>query len=105
MERSAWPPLRVRIRARDIALARRRPEAASFLNVLPARIAALAAEDDTYVDVQLDVGAPLWARVTARSAADLGLQPGAEVYALIKAVAIDAGSVARRRRSAGTRPD
>ncbi len=84
--------VRLRIRARDVAIARERPAGLSILNVLPARVKSVEDGPAAQADVALDVGAPLWARITRRSARELALAPGAEVYALIKSVAIDRGN-------------
>ncbi|HXX83691.1 MAG TPA: molybdenum ABC transporter ATP-binding protein [Casimicrobiaceae bacterium] len=86
--------VRVRIRARDVALATEQPHHLSVLNVLKGSVVAVAREDSPIVDVRLQVGsASLVARITRRSCSDLGLAPGAEIYALIKAVSIDRRSV------------
>lgn len=87
-------PVRVRIRARDVAIALQKPREASFLNVLDGRIAEISHADGAAVDVRIDVaGTPLLARVTRRSMDDLALRPGTAVYALIKAVSLDRHSV------------
>ena len=93
-------PLRVRVRARDVAIARQPPEGSSILNVLPVTVAEIGDEADSQVDILLRVGEPpsaagasLWARITRRSVRELELAPGAQVYALIKAVAIDRHSL------------
>ena len=92
--------LRLRIRARDIALALERPQRTSFLNAVPCIVRDIGAEDGPLVDLRLDAGgAALWARVTRRSLENLGLAPGTAVYALIKAAAIDRYSLGR---SSGT---
>ena len=89
-------PIRLRIRARDVALARERPQGISILNVFACVVRDVGVEDGPQVDLRLDAGgAPLWARVTKRSLDDLDLRPGAEVYALVKAVAIDRYSLGR----------
>ena len=88
--------LRVRLRARDVGLSLDRPEKSSFLNILEGCVRELDAGDRPQVDVLVDVGAPLIARVTRRSAQTLGLKPGMPVFALIKAVAIDRHSLGRR---------
>jgi len=90
--------IRVRIRARDVTLARKRPEDISTLNVFHGKIAEIlgGGSGDALVDVRVDIGAPLWARITRRSLHDLSLGIGDEVYALIKGVAIDHGSVGLR---------
>ncbi len=88
--------LRLRIRARDIALALEPPQRTSFLNAVPCVVRDIGAEDGPLVDLRLDAGgAGLWARVTRRSLEDLGLAPGTAVYALIKTVAIDRYSLGR----------
>ena len=86
--------VRVRIAARDVALALSRPADSSFLNVLACTVTGLGARDGASVDVQLDAGgAPLIARITRKSAAALGIAPGKPVFALVKAVAVDRRSV------------
>ena len=96
--------LRLRIRARDVVLAKTRPEGTSILNAFPCVVTDIGVEGrakgDTekgaQVDLRLDAGgAALWARITRRSLHELGLAPGSQVYALIKAVAIDRYSLGR----------
>lgn len=83
--------LRLRIPARDVALALTPPRDTSILNHLPATVAAIL--DDPHpghVLVRLDTGGqPLLARITRRSRKQLGLVPGMAVHALIKGVALD----------------
>ncbi len=89
-------PLRVRVRARDVALALAPPEGTSIQNIFPARVKDLARDQGPLVDVLLDAGgAPIWARITARACEALGLEPGRQVYALVKAVAVDRHSLGR----------
>jgi molybdate transport system ATP-binding protein len=88
--------VRLRIRARDVALALKRPEDISVLNILFGRILEIAPGSDGHVDVRVDIGGGLWARVTRRSARELDLKPDQEVFALIKSVAIDRGTGAGR---------
>jgi molybdate transport system ATP-binding protein len=86
--------VRVRIRARDVALALTYPAGLSVLNVLPATVVAISSEEGPVAEVLLRVGpSPLRARVTRRSVHDLMLREGQEVYALIKAVSLDRRSV------------
>lgn len=97
-------PVRVRIRARDVSVARQAPAEISILNVFKGRVAEIDSEAGPIVDLRLDVGeapetAPLWARITARSVAELRLAPGVEVYALVKAVALDRRSLGLRQRA------
>jgi molybdate transport system ATP-binding protein len=82
--------VRVRILARDVAINLTRPQDSSVLNCLPARV--LDVSDDphpAHVLVRLAVGdETLLSRITRRSLEHLALQPGANVYALVKSVAI-----------------
>ena len=85
-------PVRLRIRARDVALALTRPQDISVLNILSGPITEIQDGNNGHADVRLDIGGGLWARITRRSAREMGLHQGQEVFALIKAVAIDRGS-------------
>ena len=85
----------IRIRARDVSLALEPPRAISILNILPGRIVRIGEGEGPQAQVLLDVGAPLWARITRASVADLALAPGKPVYALLKAVAVDSRSLGR----------
>jgi molybdate transport system ATP-binding protein len=87
-------PVRVRVRARDVALALEPPRGASFQNVLPATVARIDAEFGALVEVTVTVGsASIVARVTRKAVSDLGLAPGRPAFALVKAVSIDRHAV------------
>ena len=86
-------PLRAHIRARDVSLMTGKPEGSSVLNVFKGRISGVREEDGPQLDLSIDIGAPLIARVTRKSYDKLGLKLGSEVHAMIKAVAIDRRSV------------
>jgi molybdate transport system ATP-binding protein len=81
---------RIRILARDVSIAHEPKTGTSILNTLPARVVSLG--DDAHPAlalVKLSVnGNPILARVTHRSAAQLGLTPGMDVWLQIKAVAV-----------------
>jgi molybdate transport system ATP-binding protein len=83
--------VRLRVRARDVALATRRPEGISIRNVLQGTIAEIRVEPETaFAETIVDIGgARLRARVTRAAVADLQLQPGLKAYALIKSIAFD----------------
>jgi molybdate transport system ATP-binding protein len=82
--------LRCRIHARDVSLALEQPQGSSIVNRLPAVVTAVAAtETPGHVLVQLRIGpSPLLARITARSRRELGIEPGLQVWAQIKGVAL-----------------
>ena len=103
LDLSVGTPVRVNIRARDVSIALSAPADISILNVLPARIVEIADDDGANTDLKLALGntgqTAIWARVTARSVHDLQLASGRDVFALIKAVAID------RQSLGGLQPD
>ncbi|HET6618435.1 MAG TPA: molybdenum ABC transporter ATP-binding protein [Dongiaceae bacterium] len=87
----AGHPMRLRVLARDVAIATRRPEGLSVQNVLACRLLALAERPNDRCLLQLDLGgAALLALLTGDSARRLHLQPGQEVFALVKSVASSA---------------
>ncbi|WP_108663382.1 molybdenum ABC transporter ATP-binding protein [Acuticoccus kandeliae] len=82
-------PIRLRIEAQDIILARSAPEGISALNVLPATVTAIHVGEGPGAAVGLLAGEDrLLARVTRRSVAALGLTPGAPCYAILKATSV-----------------
>jgi molybdate transport system ATP-binding protein len=86
--------LRLRVRARDVMLAKSAPTDVSALNVLPGIVADIRAGDGPIVDIRLDCnGEALLARLTRYSVERLGLAPGTPVHALIKSVALERRSL------------
>lgn len=82
-------PVRLRLHARDIALATERPVSLSIQNVIEARLAALSPAGEAQVDVALAVGPiSLTARITRRAAERLALREGMTVWALVKSVVL-----------------
>src|SRR5690606_32843809 len=92
--------VRLRVRARDVALAVERPSGLSIRNVLDGRVTEIAAETDSaYAEILVDVGgAGVRARITRASVDDLGLHPGKPVFVLVKSIAFDRRSLAGARR-------
>ena len=82
--------VRLRILARDVSITTAEPQHTSIQNVLPCVVDALQGDaHPSQVLVRLRCGsALLLARITARAAAALQLQPGLAVWAQIKAVAL-----------------
>jgi molybdate transport system ATP-binding protein len=82
--------LRIRVHARDVALAIVRPERISIRNIVAARVISLVESDAQQVDVLLDVdGQHLRSRITRDALQELALVPGMPVFALIKSVALE----------------
>jgi molybdate transport system ATP-binding protein len=87
-------PVRLRVRARDVAIALARVDGVSIRNQLEVRVLRIDAEPaGAYAEVLLELtGAPaqhLRARITRESVARLGLAAGQTVWALIKGVSFD----------------
>ena len=87
--------LRAHIRARDVSLMLDKPKDTSVLNVFKGELIEIRHEDGPQLDLLINIGTPLIARITRKSLNDLNLGIGSKVYAMIKAVAID-------RRTLGT---
>ena len=79
----------VRIRGSDISLSSTKPETTSVLNVLESTITELSKSGD-FVDVRIDLGEGLFlsARITSYSATQMALEPGQQIFAMIKSAAI-----------------
>ncbi len=87
---AAGTPVRLRVQARDVAIARERPGQLSIRNVLPARLVRIEFAESPFVELLLDVhGQHLRSRVTREAVEDLGLREGEPVFALIKSVAFE----------------
>ena len=96
-QHEAGVELRLRIRANDVSLCREVPKATTILNILPATIEAIEPDGGSSELVHLAIGNEhILARVTRRSRTQLGLQPGDQVLAQIKSVAVRNAPAARR---------
>ncbi|WP_198376883.1 TOBE domain-containing protein, partial [Neoroseomonas rubea] len=83
--------LRMRLRARDVAVATVEPRGLSTSNILPVTLAAiLDAPEPAEAFLRLAAGpSVLLARVTRESVQRLELRQGMPLWALVKAVTID----------------
>lgn len=93
VDRPIGAAVRLRVHARDVSIALAPPGGTSILNVVPARVGALAPLGPSQVLVRLECGdgaaGPLLARITRRSRDRLGLTEGLAVHAQVKSIAID----------------
>jgi molybdate transport system ATP-binding protein len=97
LERDVGDTVRIRLRARDVAVALGPPMDISIRNVVAAEVAAVDLEQGAFAEVLLSAaGQRLRARITRKSAVELGLQPGRRVHALIKSIAVEAHWSQRR---------
>jgi len=85
-------PVRLRILARDVAIAVERPRGLSIRNVLPGRVESVRLAPPGAADVTLQLrGSHLRARLTQAAVEELALAEGREVFALVKSVSLDRG--------------
>jgi len=103
ISRPVGEEVRLRVRARDVSLARGRPEGLSIRNRLAATVLAVEEENaGAFAEVLLDVaGQHLRARVTRAAIRELGLVAGDAVTALVKSVAFDRQALPRPPREGG----
>lgn len=92
--------VRVRIQARDVSLTLQRQENTSISNIFAATVTAIASDRPGQVMVCMNLvgnqqgqqsspaASQLLARITRKSADALGLEPGSQVYAQVKGVAV-----------------
>jgi molybdate transport system ATP-binding protein len=82
--------LRVRIRARDVSLARAPLEGISIRNQIPGTVTGIDSDGGAFVEVRLDCdGQRIRARISRMALADLGLSTGDSAWALIKSISFD----------------
>jgi molybdate transport system ATP-binding protein len=80
---------RVRIPARDVSICRQRPSDSSILNILSVTLEEIEQTAHARVLLRLALGEQhLLARITRKSASQLGLQAGDRLYAQIKSAAL-----------------
>lgn len=95
LEGAPGDALRLRIRARDVALAVEPPRGLSIRNAVSGTIRSITEETGPYAEILCSIGdQTLRARITRASVADLALHAGKPVTLLIKSVAMD-----RRQRA------
>lgn len=83
-------PMRVHVLSSDVTLVIGRTDSpTSVLNILEATIIEIREMNQSSVDVLLDIGSPLVASITKKSLGALGLKAGQQVFAHIKAVALN----------------
>lgn len=99
LEAAPGTPVRLRVRARDVALALEAPAGISIRNRLAVTVASLSPEEGAFAEVGLALGdQALRARVTRQALAELGLREGASAVALIKAITVESPAELRKGR-------
>ena len=99
----AGDTVRLRIRARDVALATEKPRSISVRNVLSGTVREIVERRETaFADVLVGLGGGrLRAQITRDALADLGLKAGSPVYALIKSITIERPAVGGSQSPSG----
>lgn len=101
LELARGTPLKLRLRARDVSLSLERPSGSATLNIhegTVVEIEQVAAGISPHVDVLVNIGAPIIARITRRALDHLGLRTGMKVFVSVKTSAIDRHSLGLGRR-------
>jgi molybdate transport system ATP-binding protein len=94
--------VRIRVRARDVLIAKTAPQDISALNIFPGIVTDIGPSNSPVVDVKLEcAGDVILARLTRLSIDRLKLAPGAQVHALIKSAALDRHSMSGPWREGG----
>lgn len=101
LEFARGTPLRLRLRARDVSLSLTEPTQSATMNVFQGRVVDI--EDvstvrSPHVDVLVNIGAPIIARIARKALSDLDIKKGDTVFASVKTSAIDRQSLGLGRR-------
>ncbi|HEY9037961.1 MAG TPA: molybdenum ABC transporter ATP-binding protein [Roseovarius sp.] len=89
IEAKVGQTLRVRVLAQDVLISLTRPDGLSSRNILPAVVEEVHRGGGPGVALSLRIGSSrLLARITADAMDELGLRPGTECFAVLKATAI-----------------
>jgi len=82
--------IQIQVLARDVIVATEAPRRLSVRNVVPARVTSIRPDVGRSVLIELDIGrtSTLLARITERASAELALETGKQVWALIKSVSL-----------------
>ena len=93
---AAGSEVRLRVLARDVAVATTRPTQISIRNLLSGTVTSITLDKSSSAEIKIAAGgATLMARITQASVKDLNLTVGQPVYALLKAVAMDRPNTAK----------
>lgn len=93
--------VRLRVLARDVSLAAEKPIGLSLQNVYRGRVTQIEKIENSCAMVYLDCqGSLLLSCVTLRAVAELGIEPGRTVYAMVKGVSVARGGIGERPEAA-----
>lgn len=88
--------VRLRVLAQDVILSRVAPKGLSSVNILPVKVTTIQHGGGPGAAIALAAGQDrLLARVTSRAVTELGLAPGMDCFAILKATTVAPGSIGR----------
>ena len=81
--------VRLRIAAHDVSLTLEKQTGTSIQNIFPVTVQEIEAENASQCLIKVSLaGNPILSRITRKSIQELGIEPGKEMYAQIKTVAV-----------------
>ncbi len=84
---------RAHVKARDVSVSLKKPKDVSILNLFNGKIIDIRIDNSPQVDILIDIGIPLIARITRKSLSELQLTKGTKLFTMVKAVSIDKKSI------------
>jgi len=82
-------PVRLQLAARDVSLTLEQQTGTSILNIIPAIVDEVSSDGGAQATIRLRASnIPILARITRKSAIELGLEAGKPVYAQVKSIAL-----------------
>ena len=90
---------RAHVKARDVSVSLKKPKDVSILNLFNGKIIDIRIDNSPQVDILIDIGIPLIARITRKSLSELQLTKGTKLFTMVKAVAIDKKSIGHIQNS------
>lgn len=80
--------VRVRIEPRSVGISLHHPSEISIQNIFAGTVESISSGNGGLVDLELNIGCPLLARITLCAKQELDLRAGRRIFALVKSVAI-----------------
>ncbi|MBU0995579.1 MAG: molybdenum ABC transporter ATP-binding protein [Proteobacteria bacterium] len=84
--------VRIRIPVRSVSISLVKPADTSIQNIFSGVIEEISLPDSTFSDIRINIGVPLFSRITRLSQEKLCLTPGKTVFAMVKSIAVTNGS-------------
>lgn len=85
--------VRFRINAMDVVISASEPPLTSVRNIYRGEVTDIIERSNHFTDISIDIGVPLWATISGRSAKELDIKIGKKIYAMVKSAVISAGII------------